>query len=107
MARIRYRISLHSSDSMIAPVCCTSREIEHEADGLHERRPRARFGIELAPPGTRQLVVLRLAVVVGGAPFGPDPAATFEPMERRVERALRNLESLARNLMDAFGHRPP
>ena len=54
----------------------------------------------------RQLVVLGAPVVVGHVPLGLDPAATFEPVKRGIERALLHLQDVAGNLMDAFGDRP-
>ena len=43
-------------------------------------------------PALRQPVELGLAVVVGHAPGGTDEALLFEPMERRIERALIDAE---------------
>src|SRR5512138_533398 len=96
--RSRHRRSL----SMLASL--------HGFQDLRDRRgesaPRARLRIEPGAAFLRQLVVLRAAVVVGGAPARLDPAAALEPMKRRVERALLDVERRAGDLMEAFGDRP-
>ena len=53
----------------------------------------------LRPVG-RQPVVLRLAVVVGGAPERRDPAAIFQPVKGRVQGAVLDLEHVLRPALD-------
>ena len=50
--------------------------------------PVARFLLELLPAGAGEAVELRLAVVVGDAPFGRDVAFLLELEQRGVERAV-------------------
>ena len=79
---------------------------QHLGDGSCQPLPLAFFGFELLAPGFREFVVFRAAVVIGGAPAGLDPAAAFEAMQRRIQRALLNLQNLARDLMEALGNAP-
>src|SRR5580765_2735137 len=71
-------------------------------DGLEDLRdrgrqlaPRAGLRVEPCAAFFRQLVVLRAAIVIGGAPARLDPAAPLEPMERRVQRPLLDVERRA------------
>src|SRR5262245_15262793 len=82
-------------------------------NGLEDLRdcssqPAPRAGLRLEPRAAflRQLVVLGAAVVVGGAPLRLDPAAALEAMERRVQRALLDVEGRAGDLVEAFRDSP-
>ena len=50
-----------------------------------------------------QLVELRLAVVLAGAPGGREPAAIFEAMQRGIERALLDLQHIFGGVFDDVG----
>ena len=63
--------------------------------------PAAVSSREPAPAGRGERVELRLALVVALAPFGGDQALVLEPVERRIERALRDLQGVAGDLLDA------
>ena len=54
-------------------------------------------------PAAGDGVVLRLAVVVGGAPLGGDPTALLEADERGVDGALVEEDFVAADLFDAAG----
>lgn len=43
---------------------------------------------------------------LGDTPFGLDPSLMFQPVQRRIERTLIDLQDVFRNLLDAFGDRP-
>jgi hypothetical protein len=58
------------------------------------------LGLELPLPLAGELVVAGSAVVVGRAPLGADPAPAQHPLERRVERALVDLEDVAGDLAE-------
>src|SRR5262249_5081230 len=75
-------------------------------DGGGQAAPRLFLGAELVPAARGQLVVLRAAIVLRGAPAGLDPAAALEAMQRRVQRPLLNAQRLARALLDALGDGP-
>ena len=57
-------------------------------------------------PAARQRVELRLAAGIVMTGLRLQPALLLEAMERRVERALRDLQHLAAHLLDALGDRP-
>src|SRR4029453_17669243 len=63
--------------------------------------PVAGFLLELLPSGTREPVVLRLAVVLGGPPVGRDVALLLELQQGVVERAVIDREKVAARLLDA------
>ena len=58
-------------------------------------------------PACRQLVELRLPVVVGDAPARLDPSSLLQPEERGIERALIQLEEAFRHLEDPLGESEP
>src|SRR5215813_15321021 len=75
-------------------------------DRRGETLPLRRFLVERAAAGARERVVLRAAIVVALRPLRGDPAVLLELVERRVQRALADLEHLARHLADALRDGP-
>ena len=76
----------------------------HGEDAAHDHREAMPVGGVFGPLLAAALgngVVLRLAVVVGGAPFGGDPAALLEADERGVDGALVEEDFVAADLFDA------
>src|ERR1051326_5395660 len=76
--------------------------------GLEDERHRGRealpfvdFLAEGFAPVLREAVVARPPIVLGGLPIAFDPAAMLETLQRGVERALVDVESSARDLLDA------
>src|SRR5215204_1574755 len=63
-------------------------------------RPPRRLRAELRPAPRRELVELRLAIVLREPPLGLDPSPLFQPVERRVQCALFNLQLRAARLGD-------
>ncbi len=66
---------------------------------------------ELSSPGRSDRVELRLPVLLRGAPFRRNPLLLLHAQERRIERALIELQQLAADLLDPPGeavavHRP-
>ena len=57
-------------------------------------------------PDAREPVVLRPAAQLRDGPLGFDPALVLEAMERRVERALVDLQDVLGDLLDALRDRP-
>src|SRR6185369_10677303 len=82
----------------------------HRLQDLRDRSgeffPRVGLRVEPCAAFLRQLVVLRAAVVVGSAPARLDPAAALDPMKRRVQRALLDVERRAGDLVEALRDRP-
>src|SRR4051812_36796137 len=69
-------------------------------DRLRIPLPLRELGGELTTPEWRQLVVLRLAIVLGVAPIGVQPSALLEAMERGIKRALLDLQPILRDVLD-------
>ena len=70
------------------------------------RRHSASSSFRWRRPCAVQRVVPGAPVVRGHAPFGPDEALPFEPVERGIQRALSELQHALRPLLDAFGDAP-
>src|SRR6187397_1799649 len=68
------------------------RRPHHLTDRAHQLFPARGFRRQHLPPGRRQPVVLRLAVVFRGPPERRDERAIFEAVERRIEGAVLDLE---------------
>ena len=86
-------------------LACSAR-LQDEPDRGHQLRPRVRLGLELLASAPRELVVLCAPIVLRHAPLGLDPAAAFEPVQRRVQRAGLDVELVARDLADPRGYSP-
>ena len=83
-----------------------SRQLHHAPDGRGHAFPAAGFDRQLPAPGGGEPVVLGPPAQLRDSPFGFDPALMLEAMERRVKRALVDLQDILRDLLDAFGDRP-
>ena len=81
-------------------LACSRRGAQHLEHRLGVRRPARRLGAELRSAPRRELVVLRLAVVLRESPFRLDPAAILESMQRDVECAILDVQRLVRRLAD-------
>src|ERR1700686_1163113 len=74
---------------------------ENSRDDLRHAVPVFGFCLQPALPGGGQTIVSSFAVVLRRAPFACDPTLMLQTIERRVERALLNLEALLGHLLDA------
>src|SRR5947199_3581465 len=74
---------------------------EKPIENRRRRFPFLDFALELLPPGLRQRVVPRTAVVLRETPLGADVALLFELEQGRVQRAVIEREHLAARLLDA------
>src|ERR1700733_3154002 len=61
---------------------------ENQADGPRQPPPLAGLLQKLGTPLGSQGVKPRLAIVLGDAPPGADPALVLEALERQIERAV-------------------
>src|SRR5258708_6014507 len=63
------------------------------------------FGLSRQPFSSRrsQRVILRAAIVVGGAPFGRQEPAQLQPVQRRIQRTLFHAKYVLRGLVNPFG----
>ena len=77
-------------------VAAASRREQERPDGGDEARELLCFGAKLAAAGVGDRVELRFASELGGAPVGLDPAVALHAVERRVERAFFDVQSVAR-----------
>src|SRR5262249_61578252 len=73
---------------------------EDAGDGVGDLPPPAGLPREVLPARAGELVVAGLAVVVGGAPRGHDPAAGLEALEGGVEGAVLDEEDVVGGLLD-------
>src|SRR5687768_4198109 len=77
------------------------------SDGADEGAPGLLFGGELFAAGLGEAVVLGRPVGFGGGtPLCFYPALFFEPVERGIERALRDLKDVTGDLLDPMSDRP-
>src|ERR1700694_4343591 len=70
--------------------------MEDLGHGPRQPVPVVRLGLQPAPSRRGQPVEARPPVVLGEPPVGANPALLLEPVERRVERALVELQHVAR-----------
>ena len=73
------------------------------ADGSNHFVPAGLVRGQLLPARRREPVVLRLAVVLGGTPERRDPTTVLEPMQRRIEGPVFDLEHILRPSLDGLG----
>src|SRR4051812_24544660 len=76
---------------------------QHEANRRRQPVPVGALAFELPPAATRQVVELGVAPGLARLPLGLQPPARLEAMERRVQRALLNLQHVLRHLLQALG----
>ena len=86
---------------MIMPVS------QHPADRRRQPRPGFRLHAELLAPRRGQPVEPRAPSQLGDAPFRRDPSLVLQPVQRRIERTLVHAQHILRDLLNAFGNRPP
>jgi hypothetical protein len=77
---------------------------EHAHDRAGDTPPFAFLAPELAAAGRGQRVEARAAVVVRRAPFGVDPAARLQALQRRIERSVIDDEYVAGRLLNRTGN---
>src|SRR5262249_55866844 len=68
--------------------------LQHLGDGFSQPTIGGDFALQLFAPRPRQFVVLGPPVVLCHSPFGLDPPLQLHPVERRVKRALADLDHL-------------
>src|SRR5262249_977239 len=71
-------------------------------NGQGEPIPALFIGCELFTSCPSQRVELGPAADLGHSPFGTDPPALLDPVDRRVERALLDLKQLIRQMPNAL-----
>jgi hypothetical protein len=74
--------------------------VEDEPDRVRETIPRRLLDLELLLARPRERVELGLASRFRLPPLGFEPAFLLEPVQRRVQRSLIDLDGLARDLLE-------
>src|SRR5262249_27307837 len=102
--RLRYSPgSLRKSPSRIsrvgATLLCLLRT-EDSGDCGSQPTPLLSFGSQLLASPLGQVVKTRSSIVAGSAPFSLDPAARFQTLQRRVERAVVHDQLITRLLLN-------
>jgi hypothetical protein len=72
---------------------------------LREPTPARFFLRKLLSTLRRERIKPRLAILLGLSPFRPNQAFLFEPVKRRVERALLDPQQVIRNPSNVGGDR--
>src|SRR6185436_5862638 len=80
--------------------------LDDQADGLGEPLPLVELTGELAAPSGGDRVIAGAAVVLGRPPGAVDVTAVLEPLERRVERSLIDVEAPLGHLLDPGADAP-
>src|SRR5271165_1741831 len=80
---------------------------EYASDGPRHPRPTFTFFTQLPAAQLGQRVVFGLPVVLARGPFGADPSGLFQPVQRRVERALIHLQHALGHLLDPLRNAAP
>src|SRR5262249_51340694 len=113
---IPFRVPLHSSFGETGDATTSfgasfrpfeDGHLKDQADGFSQSLPAVAFGFELCPPFPRQAIELGLTPGLGLLPVSRQQAAVSEPVQRRIKRALRNLNYAARHLLEALRDRIP
>src|SRR5262245_17627561 len=102
-ARVRTKTAKDSWAAFGAPFI----HFEDQTDGPSQSPPALAFGFESRPPFPCQAIELGLTPGLGLPPLARQQAAVFKPLQRRVERALRNLNYAMRYLLEALRDRIP
>src|SRR5213592_2267066 len=77
-----------------------SRWSEHTANGFGEAAPARSLELEVPPAVCSQTVVLRSLIVLGHLPLGVDESLLLQPVHRRVERAVIDVQRILRARTD-------
>src|ERR1044071_3042840 len=96
-SRLRRRLSRRG----MSGIAKTLSGLEGVRDGHRNPPPVLGLGVELAPPGPREPVVLGAAVVLRLAPGRLQPAGLLHPVQGREEGAGFDLKGPLRDLFDA------
>src|SRR6185437_9342068 len=78
--------------------------LHHAANRGDQPPPFGVFSEKLLLTRRSELVILELALAaVGRLPLGADPAFAFEAVERRIKRAVLDLQNVVRGSLDVLG----
>src|SRR6185437_9943980 len=74
--------------------------VQNGADHAGHFVPFASLRLEPPPANRGEPVITSATIIVTLAPVAGDPALMLQPVERRVERALRHLKAISGNLLN-------
>ena len=77
-------------------------QVDERRDGGRQPLPVGGFAFELAAARAGQRVELRSPIVLALLPLGGDPAVLLELVQRRIERAVADLQHVVRDLPQAL-----
>src|SRR5262245_50824223 len=80
-------------------------QAHQSGDGGGQPLPLCRFFVEMPAARTRERVDLRTPVVAAPRPLGGDPSLLLQLVERGVERAVADLQHIARDLAETLADR--
>src|SRR5580704_3773761 len=84
----------------------TSHLLRRRVQGSGHRRrqpvPAGCFLTQAAPSCGGQLVILCSAIILAHTPFGGDQFLVFQPVKRRIQGSLWDLQRIARDLLNAL-----
>src|SRR5688572_22392354 len=83
-----------------------SRRAHDQLDHVHVLSPARGLLAEPAAASSRELVVLRGAILIGRLPLALDPPLLLPPLQRRIEGSLPDLERILRELFEPLGYPP-
>src|SRR5262245_10573327 len=69
----------------------------HHGNRARQLLPVGDLVLQSSTSSGRELVVLRFALVLRLAPFGLDESLVFQPIQRRIQRSLLNLQLVLRD----------
>jgi hypothetical protein len=84
-----------------------SGKTQNFADRFGQAVPLGFFFTQTFLSGSSETVDSRTPIVLGGPPFGGDPARLLHTVKRRVERPFLHAECVIRDLLNARGHAVP
>src|SRR4029453_3450385 len=86
--------SLLLSEDLPPPMALLGRRPQHPRHGADEQAPSAALGQQMPPPVRRDSVVLGSTVVFRGPPEGRNQPHVLQPMKRRIERSVFDLQNV-------------
>src|SRR5580704_706840 len=80
---------------------------QYSIDRVHHLCPAARLVLQLLSPERSQPVISRFAIIFRCAPERRDPLAILQAVQRRIKRAMLDLQHFVRAVLDYMGNRVP
>src|ERR1039458_757700 len=104
--RNRIRTISHLRRSITGTPLLLLGHADHQSHGFRQALPLRQLLLKLRATGLGQIVELGFAPGLGLPPCGADPTLLLQTMQRRIQRALGNLQHVLAHLLDTFGDGP-